>query len=124
MQAHATAAQLTRIQGSLKRLRIALWLHFCAIIPLSLLVVLSGQEDLAYLQLVPAAFLLLCMMDASGVLGESKAVAFFSVVIPPVWWVVAFLRYSCLKKRVSVLTSSGDRSATEGQESRGQHYAR
>ena len=111
MQAQATELQLARIQRTLRTFRVALWLPFCAIIPLAILAVLSGLEWVGYLvELGLVVFLFFCMAEARGFLGRSRGAAFFFfVVLGPVWWVITFLTYFRFKRRVSVLVLNGAR---------------
>jgi phage FluMu protein Com len=116
MQARVTELQLARMQKTLRTYRVALWLPFCAIIPLAIVgvlfaLVLPGLEIAAYLvEGGLVVFLFLCMMEARGFLGYSKGMALaLFCFLAPVWWLVTFSTYFHLKRRVSFLVMNGTR---------------
>lgn len=110
-QASVTEPQMLRMKRAMQRYRIALWLPFCAIIPLALWATSFEWGSFAYLvELGLIAFLFLCMMEARGMLGCSRMTAFvFFIAFPPVWWWMAFSNYFQLKTRLSMLAQEDTR---------------
>ena len=126
MQAMASESQLTRMRRSLKMFRLALWLLFCAIIPLAFAAVLLGLESMAYLvEAGLVLFLCFCMVEVRGFLGYSKAVALFLFVcLPPVWLGLTFLTYFRFARRVKVLVLNGARPVSANDEIVASHSAK
>jgi hypothetical protein len=117
MQVQATASQLARMQKTLKRFRLALWVYACAVVPVISLAVVANvlRSEQAYLVasfllLGLSSFVLFVMMDARSLLGYSRGWAFVCfIALGLIWLGMTIWNYFRFKRLTCELTLKGAR---------------